>query len=143
MKGGVVMLVALLECTGCAAPRTHFQQPRLVVGAHETEWATGSLGASVLRPIVFDAATTLVWVPLAAEDLLEAVSLGEVDAGLVRQSEWKGSVAAAPWIEASTRRNGYHLLVGKGARLDDWIARWEGVATPDGAESDPHNQRPD
>jgi len=143
MKGGVVVLVALLECSGCAAPRTHFQQPRLVVGARETEWATGSLGAGVLRPIAFDAATTLVWVPLAAEDLLEAVSLGEVDAGLVRQSEWNDSVAAAAWIEASTRRNGYHLLVGKGTRLADWIARWDVVVNPDGAESDPHNQRSD
>lgn len=141
--GRVAVLVALLECTGCAAPRAHFQQPRLVVGAQESEWATGgSLGARVLRPIVFDEATTLVWVPLAPDDLVEAVSLGEVDAGLVRQTEWKDSVAAAAWIEASSRRNGYHLLVGKGARLDDWIARWEGVAAHEGPASDPHNQRP-
>ena len=140
----VAVLVALLECTGCAAPRTHFQQPRLVVGAQESEWANGGeSGARVLRPIVFDTATTLVWVPLATEDLLEAVSLGEVDAGLVRQTEWMDSVAASAWIEASSRRNGYHLLVGKGARLDEWIARWEGTAAHEGPAADPHNQRPE
>lgn len=144
MMRGVGMLVALLGCAGCAAPRTYFQQPRLVVGACESEWAThGSWGARVLRPVVQGAATTLVWVPLSAEGLLEGVSLGEVDAGLVRAAEWDASATAAVWIEASASRNGYHLLVGKGAGLHKWIVRWEAGPALDGGGTDARTHRPE
>ncbi|HIK60912.1 MAG TPA: hypothetical protein EYF98_09515 [Planctomycetes bacterium] len=115
-----------------------------MVGAREAEWATdGPSGASVLRPVVLEAATTLVWVPLSREELLEGVSLGEVDAGLVREAEWDASATAATWIEASACRKGYRLLVGKGAGLRGWIVRWEAAADRNGGGVDPRSLRPD
>ncbi|MBJ75760.1 MAG: hypothetical protein CMJ98_01955 [Planctomycetes bacterium] len=140
MMRGVGLLVVVLECAGCVAPRTHFQQPRLVVGAREAEWATdGSSGASVLRPVVLGAAFTLVWEPLGVGGILEGVSLGAVDAGLVREEEWEASAAAATWIEVSTNRKGYRLLVGKGAGNSDWITRWDSVPGKGGRRAAPES----
>jgi hypothetical protein len=70
---------------------------------------------------------------MAGAGLLEGVSLGEVDAGLVRDSEWDSADPTATWIEVGAIRNGYHLLVGKGAGQEDWILRWN--ATPELVES--------
>jgi hypothetical protein len=87
---------------------------------------------------------------MSAEGLLEGVSLGEVDAGLVRAAEWDASATAAVWIEASSSRNGYHLLVGKGAGLHKWIVRWDArwpghalgaVAALDGGGTDARTPR--
>ena len=141
---GVGLLVVVLECACCVAPRTHFQQSRLVVGAREAQWATdGSTGASVLRPVVLGAAFTLVWEPLEVDGILEGLTLGEVDAGLIREQDWEASAAAATWIEISTNRNGYRLLVGKGAGKSDWIARWDSVPGKGGRRAAPESTSTD
>ncbi|MDP6739729.1 MAG: hypothetical protein QF404_06900 [Planctomycetota bacterium] len=144
MMRGVGLLVVVLECACCVAPRTHFQQSRLVVGAREAQWATdGPTGASVLRPVVLGAAFTLVWEPLEVDGILEGLTLGEVDAGLIREQDWEASAAAATWIEISTNRNGYRLLVGKGAGNSDWITRWDSVPGKGGRRAAPESTSTD
>ena len=128
--GRVWVLLAVVGCAGCAVPRAYFQQPRLVVGAPQAEWASPcSLGVVRLRVIARQSGHTLIWENLAGAGLLEGVSLGEVDAGLVRDSEWDCADPAADWIEVGAIRNGYHLLVSKGAGQESWILRWD--ATPE------------
>jgi len=125
------LLLAVVGCAGCAAPRTYFQQPRLVVGASEAEWAApDSLGANLLRGMARQSAHTLIWEGLEGAGLLDGVSLGEVDAGLVRDTAWDPSASAADWIEVGASRNGYRLLVARGAGLQSWLVRWGSTPMP-------------
>lgn len=124
----VGVCLALLGCTACAAPRVHFQQPRLLVAAGVAEMtAIDSAGICALRSVVREARCTLDWKPMEAGQLMEAVSLGEVDVGFVSEAAWDAGSMAADWIEASASRYGYRLLIGRGAGTQGWITRWEAM----------------
>jgi hypothetical protein len=75
-------------------------------------------------------AHTLIWEGLEGAELLDGVSLGEVDAGLVRDAAWDPSASAADWIEVGASRNGYRLLVARGAGLQSWLVRWGSTPMP-------------
>jgi len=66
---------------------------------------------------------------MAAAQVLEAVSLSEVDAGLILDSNWNSQTPGAEWVAISPCRRGYRLLLSKDATAAQWMDHWASLPT--------------